>query len=88
MKANTVMEQSIIDILGAEGVVEPKPNQGGDDFHFYAYDGLAKESTMLGLGCNLNPGLHIPNMTFEKSSMIDGAKIMIAAVKNTPSEFD
>lgn len=88
VKANTVMEQSIIDILGAEGVVEPKPNQGGDDFHFYAYDGLAKESTMLGLGCNLNPGLHIPNMTFEKSSMIDGAKIMIAAVKNTPSEFD
>lgn len=87
-KANSVMRNAIERVLGKEGVVPPKPNQGGDDFHFYAYDGLASESTMLGLGCNLKPGLHIPGMTFEKSSMIDGAKIMIEAVKSTQQEFN
>lgn len=87
-KANSVMRNAIERVLGKEGVVPPKPNQGGDNFHFYAYDGLASESTMLGLGCNLKPGLHIPGMTFEKSSMIDGAKIMIEAVKSTQQEFN
>ncbi|WP_283679992.1 amidohydrolase [Lentilactobacillus sp. Marseille-Q4993] len=77
------MELAIKSILGDNGLMTPKYTNGGDDFHFYAYDGLAKETTMLGLGCGLNPGLHVPDMTFDKSAAIRGAQIMIEAVKNT-----
>lgn len=81
--AMDTVSRAITVVLGADGLVEPAPTQGGDDFHFYAYDGVAKESTMLGLGCDLTPGLHVPGMTFDRSAMFDGAKIMINAVRMT-----
>ena len=33
------MQIAIEKVLGKVGVVPQKPNQGEDDFHFYAYDG-------------------------------------------------
>lgn len=81
--AISTMAKAITEVLGADGLVEPAPTQGGDDFHFYAYDGVAKESTMLGLGCDLTPGLHVPGMTFDRSAMFDGAHIMINVVRMT-----
>ncbi len=54
------MKQAITQVLGEDSLVEPAPTQGGDDFHFYAYDGVAKESTMLGLGCDLTPDCTSP----------------------------
>ncbi len=86
-KAIAVMKRAITTVLGEDGLIEPVPTNGGDDFHFYAYDGLAKESTMLGLGCGLKPGLHIPGMTFNREAIIDGAKMMIQAVRLTHSQF-
>lgn len=77
------MKQAITQVLGEDGLVEPAPTQGGDDFHFYAYDGVAKESTMLGLGCDLTPGLHVPGMTFDHTAMFDGAKILINVIQMT-----
>lgn len=77
------MRQAIVNVLGEDGLVEAKPSQGGDDFHFYAYDGIAKETTMLGLGCDLKPGLHVPGMTFDRSAMFDGAKMLIDAIRLT-----
>ena len=84
-QAIATMGQAITAVLGADGLVVPVPTQGGDDFHFYAYDGLAKRSTMLGLGCGLTPGLHVPGMTFDHTAMLSGAKILINAVRLTPT---
>lgn len=77
------MKTAITSVLGQAGLIEPVVTPGGDDFHFYAYDGIADETTMLGLGCNLNPGLHIPGMTFDRDSILDGARMMIEAVRLT-----
>ncbi|MTV81707.1 amidohydrolase [Secundilactobacillus folii] len=77
------MSQAITNVLGTDGLVDPVPTQGGDDFHFYTYDGVAKETTMLGLGCDLTPGLHVPGMTFDKRAMLNGARIMIDAIRLT-----
>lgn len=82
-KAINVMKTAITSVLGQVGLIEPVVTPGGDDFHFYAYDGIADETTMLGLGCNLNPGLHIPGMTFDRNSILDGARMMIEAVRLT-----
>ncbi|QMU07919.1 amidohydrolase [Levilactobacillus suantsaii] len=79
--AVAAMSQAVTTVLGTAGLVAPVPTQGGDDFHFYAYDGLAKESTMLGLGCDLTPGLHVPGMTFDHQALVTGAQIMIEAIK-------
>lgn len=84
-QAIDTMGQAIQAVLGPDGLVEPVATQGGDDFHFYAYDGLAKRSTMLGLGCGLTPGLHVPGMTFDHTAMLDGARILINAIKLTPA---
>lgn len=84
--ATATMRRAIVSVLGERGVVAPVPTQGGDDFHFYAYDGVAKESTMLGLGCDLTPGLHVPGMTFDHTAMVDGARMMINAVRFTRPE--
>lgn len=77
------MSQAIKEVLGDDGLDEAEPTQGGDDFHFYAYDGVVKESTMLGLGCDLTPGLHVPGMTFDHTAMFDGARILIDVIQRT-----
>ncbi|GHP13306.1 amidohydrolase [Lentilactobacillus fungorum] len=82
-KAMNVMKRAITNVLGEKGLIEPVETAGGDDFHFYAYDGLADETTMLGLGCNLKPGLHIPGMSFDRAAILDGARMMIDAVRLT-----
>lgn len=82
-KAIANMSSAITDVLGPAGLIDALDTPGGDDFHFYAYDGIADETTMLGLGCNLNPGLHIPGMTFERESILDGARMMIDVVRLT-----
>lgn len=38
---------------------------------------------MLGLGCNLSPGLHHPNMTFDKEYLMNGVDILYRAILNT-----
>ncbi|MFZ3588849.1 hypothetical protein ACOI1C_06095 [Bacillus sp. DJP31] len=53
---------------------------GGDDFHFYTIKRPHLEATMLGLGCNLVPGLHHPNMTFDHVALLDGTAILAKAV--------
>ena len=37
---------------------------------------------MLGLGCGLQPGLHHPNMTFNRDSLITGVEILTRTVLN------
>jgi amidohydrolase len=35
---------------------------------------------MLGLGCDLAPGLHHPNMTFNKEALLSGIEILAKAI--------
>lgn len=49
---------------------------GGDDFHFYTIKRPHLKATMIGLGCDLKPGLHHPNMTFDRNAMFNGVEIL------------
>lgn len=69
--------QSIIRVLGADGLLPPLSTPGGEDFHFYAKHNPAIKATYIGIGADLAPGLHHPEMTFDRAALTHGAKILI-----------
>ncbi|WP_066289918.1 amidohydrolase [Bacillus sp. FJAT-29937] len=75
-KAMDLGEKAITSILGEENFVQECPSPGAEDFHFYTLKKLDISATMIGLGCDLKPGLHHPKMSFNKEALIYGAKIL------------
>lgn len=71
-----IAEDAIRAVLGNDRLIQAKPTPGGEDFHFYSLKRPRIKTTMLGLGCNLTPGLHHPKMTFKQDSLLDGIEIM------------
>ncbi|ASV70026.1 MULTISPECIES: M20 peptidase aminoacylase family protein [Cytobacillus] len=82
-EATDIMRKSIIETLGEENLDKPLVTPGGDDFHFYTVKKPTLKASMLGLGCNLSPGLHHPNMTFDKEYLMNGVDILYRAILNT-----
>lgn len=78
-----IMKHAITKTLGADKVAAPLVSPGGDDFHFYTLKKPALKATMVGLGCDLKPGLHHPAMKFNKSAMLNGVKILYHAILET-----
>lgn len=78
--AAKIMRDAISRVLGAENVASPCISPGGEDFHFYTKQRPEMIGTMLGLGCGLYPGLHHPEMTFDKTALTAGAQILATAV--------
>jgi amidohydrolase len=75
-----IVQEAIEETLGIEGAVIPHATPGGEDFHFYTTSFPKLKATMVGLGCNLAPGLHHPNMSFDLSVLTDGVKILSLSI--------
>ncbi|NEU30567.1 amidohydrolase [bacterium LRH843] len=69
-------KDAIAAVLGEEHVEPICMSPGGEDFHFYSYHSPSLAATMIGLGCDLKPGLHHPKMCFNTESLIYGTKIL------------
>lgn len=82
-EAIAIMSQAIENVLGADQLDQPLVTPGGDDFHFYTIKNPRLKATMLGLGCGLKPGLHHPNMTFERDALMNGVNILYEAILQT-----
>ncbi|GGJ59146.1 M20 peptidase aminoacylase family protein [Virgibacillus salexigens] len=80
-EAIAIMEAAINHVLGTENTDAPLETPGGDDFHFYTIKKPNLKATMLGLGCDLTPGLHHPQMMFNKDALMNGVHILYEAVK-------
>ncbi|MDQ6600415.1 M20 peptidase aminoacylase family protein [Bacillus salipaludis] len=80
-QAQKLMEKAIVDTLG--NVTAPYPSSGGEDFHFYTVKRPHIKATMLGLGCDLSPGLHHPKMTFNHEAIFSGIEILTKTIMNT-----
>ncbi|MCM3771742.1 amidohydrolase [Priestia aryabhattai] len=78
--AVTLVEKAIVDVLGPEALTKPCVSVGAEDFHFYTWTFSHIKATMLGLGCDLKPGLHHPHMTFQKEALISGTQILLHAL--------
>ncbi|GAA0432262.1 M20 peptidase aminoacylase family protein [Lentibacillus halophilus] len=80
-EAIQIMENATARVLGEAHVDAPLITPGGDDFHFYTIKRPDLKATMLGLGCDLKPGLHHPDMTFNHDALMNGVDILYEAVK-------
>jgi len=79
--AAAIMREAIVRVLGEEHAAPPCVSPGGEDFHFYTRHKPEVAATMLGLGCGLYPGLHHPDMTFDKQALVAGAQILATAIQ-------
>jgi amidohydrolase len=75
-KAIQLASAAICSILGSENLESACVSPGAEDFHFYTLKNQAVSATMIGLGCDLTPGLHHPNMSFNHEALIYGTKIL------------
>lgn len=72
-----VAERAIKRVLGE--VMGQIITPGGEDFHYYSTKGKIK-TAYLGLGADLSPGLHHPQMNFNLEALIHGVKILTVIV--------
>jgi amidohydrolase len=79
-QAINIVKHAIVKVLGEDALADPCISMGAEDFHFYTRQFPHIQATMLGLGCDLKPGLHHPKMTFCRESLIFGTQILIQAL--------
>lgn len=82
-EAQSIMADSIKEVIGEENLVPPTVTSGCEDFHFYSVKRPEVKTTMLGLGCGLKPGLHHPNMTFDREALLIGTEILTRTILKT-----
>jgi len=75
-EVSNIIAESIVDVLGEQGLKEKGLTPGGEDFWFYAKHKPALKTGFMGLGVNLTPGLHHPDMQFDLDALNDGVKIL------------
>ncbi|MFB7140477.1 M20 peptidase aminoacylase family protein [Gottfriedia sp. NPDC056225] len=75
-----VVKEAIVEATGIESLAPAVNTPGGEDFHFYKTNFPHLQLTMVGLGTDLKPGLHHPNMSFNLDSLSNGVKILSTAL--------
>ncbi|AYC30412.1 M20 peptidase aminoacylase family protein [Paenisporosarcina cavernae] len=80
-EAKAIVEKAIHNVLGAENCVQELITPGGEDFHFYAEHNTELKTTMIGLGCDLSPGLHHPDMTFNHEALQYGVELVYETIQ-------
>ena len=68
--------EAIVAVLGKAGLLPPIITPGAEDFHFYVKRKPTIKAAYIGLGCDLTPGLHHPQMKFDVGSLINGVNIL------------
>jgi amidohydrolase len=75
-EAAAIAREGIIEALGENQLAEEVITSGSDDFHFYTIRQPKVMAAMIGVGADLSPGLHHPKMTFNRDSLLIGAKVI------------
>ena len=76
-----IAAEAITEVLGQEGTMNVKDTPGGDDFTIYPFSKRELKATFLGLGCDLTPGLHHPEMNFDKRALVNGVSIIATMIQ-------
>ena len=80
--ATALLSQSIKAVLGDQGLAEEIYTPGSEDFFFYTIHKPSLKAGFFGLGCDLRPGLHHPDMAFDTSALDAGVAIFIKTVES------
>jgi amidohydrolase len=78
--AAKLADTAIREVVGEEYTAPAVVTSGSDDFHFYTIKYPSIKATMIGVGANLSPGLHHPNMSFDRDALDIGARSLAATV--------
>lgn len=79
--ATNDLRDAIVDSVGKEKLAPVIETTGGDDFHYYTVKRPEVKASMLGIGCDLRPGLHHPKMTFDFSAILPAVEILARAMQ-------
>lgn len=82
--AAKMAKEAIVETLGEQYLADEITTPGSDDFHFYTVKKPELKAAMIGIGANLTPGLHHPKMTFDRSALIDAAKVLACVLEKKP----
>lgn len=80
-EAALIAEEAIRETIGEEKLSPAIITSGSDDFHFYTIHRPELKATMIGIGADLAPGLHHPQMTFNDEALDIGARVLAATLK-------
>ncbi|WP_431028814.1 amidohydrolase [Lysinibacillus sp. LZ02] len=81
-EAARIAELSIIEALGKDCLAPAVVTPGSDDFHFYTINKPELKAAMIGIGADLAPGLHHPQMAFNRDALQIGADVLTTTLKN------
>ncbi|MDI2019765.1 N-acetylcysteine deacetylase [Paenarthrobacter nicotinovorans] len=79
LEAERILAGAIESQHGMNSLVPRTVTSGSDDFHFYSVRNERLQAAMLGVGANVHPGLHHPEMTFEFAALERAAAVMVEA---------
>ena len=80
-EAAAIAAEAIVETVGEEAFAPAIITSGSDDFHFYTIHNPELKATMIGIGADLGPGLHHPDMTFNREALDIGARVLAATLK-------
>lgn len=80
-------QKAIIDMMGDKQLVSVCLSNGAEDFHFYTLNEPQMKATMIGLGCDLRPGLHHPHMQFNQEALVYGTRVLTKLVVEAAEEI-
>ena len=81
-EAMEIARAAIQEIVGKENTAEPLHTPGADDFHFYTIRKPELKAAMIGIGADLSPGLHHPDMAFNRDALDIGARVLAETLRN------
>ncbi|WP_438824942.1 amidohydrolase [Bacillus sp. JJ722] len=82
-QAEATAREAIIKVAGKDALSAAIFTPGSDDFHFYNRKNPDLQTTMIGIGANVQPGLHHPHMTIKTDILDKGAQILAEALQRS-----
>lgn len=69
-------QEVIVEELGSKGLIPSANITVGEDFNFFKQERPQLKTASLGIGCDLQPGLHDRNMHFDHSALENAIKVL------------
>ena len=82
-EAKDIADAAIRSVVGDTNTAPPLDTTGADDFHFYTIKKPELKAAMLGIGADLAPGLHHPDMAFNHDALDIGARVLAETLRKS-----
>lgn len=72
----SLTQEAIVEVLGTEGLLPATSITVGEDFNFFKQERPHLKTASLGIGCDLYPRLHDPEMTMDITALEPAVKVL------------